>query len=441
MTQLMIERELPFLTLLNSKPETRDSQIVSDLRRRAEESYGRLGLPTTELEEWKYTNVSPLAKLDLRLPESSRGLRKSDLGSFSLGESVMELVFVNGRYSSVLSNAGAFDSPLLIRALSSVTEESSQAIDRHLTRAADFSTHAFVALNTAMFEDGVLIVVPPGLVVDRPIHILFVTRSDVPVITNPRVLIVAEKESHVSVIETYAGLGAGGSFTNTVSEILVMESASVHHYKVQREPAGSFHIGTASFLQHRSSQVSSFVITLGSGLSRNEVNVRLEGEGADCSLDGLYLLDGRQHADNHTVVDHVVPHTSCNELYKGVLDGKSTGVFDGKIIVRKDAQKTSSQQRNHNLLLTDEATADSKPQLEIHADDVKCTHGSTIGQLEEDSLFYLQARGIGLEHARNLLTYGFASEVVEKMKVEPLREQLQKIVLDRLPSSNPEDRP
>lgn len=253
---------------------------------------------------------------------------------------------------------------------------------------------------------------------------------------NPRILVIARRGSRVRVVETYAGSGA--YFNNPVTELIAEPSAGITHYKVIRESSESFHMATLAVRQERDSSVTSSVITLSGGLVRNEIVVGLAGEGSTVTLDGLYVTSGTQHVDNQTVIDHQKPHCTSSEHYKGILDGRSRGIFDGKIIVRKDAQKTSSRQTNNNLILSESATVDTKPQLEINNDDVKCSHGSTIGRLDDDALFYLRTRALGEDQARALLTYAFASEIVDRLKIPSLRDLLQRELTEQLPAARTE---
>jgi Fe-S cluster assembly protein SufD len=341
------------------------------------------------------------------------------------------------------------------------------SIELHLARHASYHDHAFVALNSAFMKDGAFVYVPKGKVVERPIHLLFVStrpastglsagpstglrtgfdsaqdRPGTAVVSHPRNLIVADDGSQAMIVESYVGVGTNVYLTNVVTEIVGGKNAVIDYYKLQRENEEAFHIATVQAHLDRSSNFSSHSIDLGGALVRNDLNATLDGEGIECTLDGLYMVTGRQHVDNHTRIDHVKPHCSSRELYKGLLDGKSRGVFNGKIYVHKAAQKTDAKQTNKNLLLSEGATINTKPQLEIYADDVKCTHGSTIGQLDQDAVFYLRSRGLDLATARNLLTYAFASEMVGRIKVEPVRAQIENLLVTRLRNgSRAEDTP
>jgi len=306
-------------------------------------------------------------------------------------------------------------------------------LERHLGRYADPATHAFVALNTAFFEDGTFIEIPKGAVLQKPLHILQVSYgAGQPSVSHPRNLILVGDTGQASIIETYFSLEEDVTFTNAVTEIVAGEGALVDYCKLQQESDAAFHYARVQVQQERSSSVTTHSIQLGGALTREEVQTVLGGEGAESLLHGLYIITGRQHVDNHTLIDHAKAHCSSREVYKGVLEGKSQGVFNGKILVRPDAQKTDSKQSNKNLLLSEDAIINTKPQLEIYADDVKCTHGATVGQIDPEAVFYLRSRGIGVHEAKKLLTYAFANDVMERIKFEPLREKLAERLYARL---------
>lgn len=394
--------------------------VVTDLRMEAAETFEKLGWPTPRIEEWRYTSLAPLQKIAWRTDEAANAV---DTPASLASHAAMELVFVNGR---------------LVAGENLHRGES----DVHL---ADWEGNALVALNTAHQQDGARIVIPAGKVVDGFIHLLFVGRGDAPsaaggtgIWSHPRNTIVVGRNAQVTIVETYVGTGA--YFTNSVTEILAEESAVVDHYKIECESRDAFHVGNIFIRQERAANVTSHNISIGGAIARTETHVALAGEGASVALDGLFVGSGTQHLDNRTVIDHIKPHCESFELYKGILDQNARGIFDGKIIVRPDAQKTVSRQVNRNLLLSETAVVDSKPTLEIHNDDVKCNHGSTIGQIEQEPLFYLRSRGIGEEAARNLLVYAFASELVDRMKIEPVREQIRRALFRSLPQRLPKRR-
>jgi Fe-S cluster assembly protein SufD len=414
------------------------------VRKAAIHRFAELGFPTTKNEEWKYTNVSPIARIPFQ-PVSERETKRSvvDLPAYPiLTEEIAgtRLVFVDGQYSQSLSAAA---SPKGVKAgsLARALADNEPSVETHLARYADFEDRAFVALNTAFMQDGAFIEISKDVVVDRPIHLLYISTADgQPTVTHPRNLILVGRGSQVNIIEAYVGLelpdrgfpADDAYFTNSVTEVVAGEGAVVDYCKVQQESAQAFHVASLNFQQERSSSVTTHAFAFGSVLDREDVTTVLHGEGAESLLHGLYLISGEQHVDNHTVIDHAKPHCSSRELYKGILDGKSSGVFNGKIIVRKDAQKTDSKQSNKNLLLSEDSVINTKPQLEIYADDVKCTHGATIGQIDQEAVFYLRSRGIGLEEARSLLTQAFASDVIDKIKFEPVRARLREALVARL---------
>jgi Fe-S cluster assembly protein SufD len=397
--------------------------------------FAETGFPTLRDEEWKYTNLQPLARTAFACaagrPEISRDrlaqLRFSDLASH-------RLVFVNGRYAPELSDPGSLPEGVQARSLGEVLREAPEQVEQHLARYASYEDHAFTALNTAFLRDGAYLFVPAQVVVEQPIQLLFLSTSpEVPLVSHPRVLVHAGMNSQATVIETYLGLDSEAHFTNPVTELVLEEGAVVDHYRVQNESRKAFHIGGLQSYQGRSSSLTTHSISLGGLLSRNNLTAVLDGQGANCTLNGLYVLNGDQHVDNHTRLEHAQPHCSSREVYKGILDESSRGVFHGRILVRRAAQKTDSKQTNNNLLLSDHALVNTQPQLEIYADDVKCTHGATIGQLNSDALFYLRSRGIGPSAARSLLIYAFASEMIGRVKVDSLREKLDDFLFERLP--------
>jgi Fe-S cluster assembly protein SufD len=452
---------------------------LHEIRRAAIEGFAEKGFPTTRQEDWRNTNVAPIAAVPFQPAASSweRGHSFASLGTGSASSPAgilpalsierlplvdldcPRLVFVNGRFSKTLSTLDALPKGVKAGSLAEALATDGKTLERHLTRyVSDYREHAFVALNTAFLEDGAFIDIPKGMILEKPIYLLYISDpSGSPAVSYPRNLIIAGRESQASIIEGYIGLGgtplagsvqrrseaaatAGASslardgiyFTDAVSEVAVGESAVLAYHRIQQESERAFHFGRLLFHQERSSSVVTHSVAFGGALVREEVNTVLAGEGAEATLNGLYIVTGRQHIDNQTTLDHVQPHCSSREVYKGVLDGESSAVFNGKIIVRKDAQKTDSKQSNKNLLLSEKAIIDTKPALEIFADDVKCTHGATIGQINPEAVFYLRSRGIGRQEARELLTYAFANDLLERIKYEPLRERLREGLFARL---------
>lgn len=408
---------------------------LRQIRKGAIERFAELGFPATQKEEWRFTNVAPIAKTRFRPARYglSRSITEKIQRSPFADLDCSRLVFVNGRYCPELSSLRGLPRGVRACSLAAVLADGAGTLEQHLARYASLKDHAFVALNTAFIEDGAYVEIPKGLVLEKPIFLLFVSfAGGSPTVSHPRNLILIGGESQVTLIEGSVGLEEEVYFTNAVSEVVVGENAVVEYCKLQGESEQAFHMGTLQVEQDRNSNVSTYSISLGSALNRQDVNAVLDGEGAECRLQGLYAVTRRQHIDNYTTIDHAKPHASSRELYKGILDGKSSGVFHGRIIVRKDAQKTDAKQSNKNLLLSDDATINTKPQLEIYADDVKCTHGATIGQIDQEAIFYMRSRGIAREEARSMLTYAFANEIITRLKFEPLRVRLTEALFRRL---------
>jgi Fe-S cluster assembly protein SufD len=407
------------------------------VRKAALDRFVALGFPTLDDEEWKYTNVAPIAKTSYRLGTESKvpGLKVEQLQRITFGEMECSyLVFLNGRFAPQLSRIRPLPEGVRIGSLAAALEEEPGRVEPHLARHAGFEKQAFVALNTAFLQDGAFVHLPRRKVMEEPIHLIFVTSPNgAPLISHPRNLIVAEEGSQVSVVESYVSLGDAAYLTNAVTEVVASDGAVVDLCKLQRESEQATHVATLQSHLSRSTRFASHSISLGGALVRNDVNMVLDAEGIECVLNGLYLAQETQHVDNHTFIDHAKPHCASREFYKGVLSGRSHGVFNGKILVRKDAQKTDAKQTNKNLLLSEEALVDTKPQLEIYADDVRCTHGATIGQLDEDALFYLRSRGVGREDARSLLIHAFATDLISRIPVKPVRTGLECLLMTRLP--------
>ena len=362
---------------------------MQELRERAFARFAEAGFPTRHDEEWRFTNVTPIART----------------------------TFHRGEWDRLL----AYPEP--------VTELAASEVEAHLGRHAGFGENPFTALNTAFLGDVTALRVPAGAVIEKPIEITYgVPEHGSPAAVHPRTLIVVGANAQCTIVETFKGTGS--YLTNPVTEIVVGEGAVVDHYKIQKEDTNAFHVAAMAASLGRSANFSTHSISLGGALVRNEVGVVLS-EGTEATVNGLYLVNGTQHVDNHTVIDHAKPHGTSHELYKGILDGKASAVFNGRIIVRKDAQKTDSKQTNKNLVLSDDAVINTKPELQIHADDVRCTHGATIGQLDAEAMFYMQSRGIGKEQARNLLTYAFAQDIIDRIKVRSLRDSLERFLFEK----------
>jgi Fe-S cluster assembly protein SufD len=410
---------------------------VLRLRETAMDRFEQINLPTTDAEDWKYTNVAPIARGGFApvAPDSHIELSADVVAGFIAPEASSHLVFVNGVYRAEFSSVGNLPAGVVVVNLAeALTGEHEFDMRSHLARPTETEIDGFNTLNAAFLgNSGALIYLPKGTQVASPIQLLFLNVfAPQPPAIFPRVLVVAERESAATIIESYAAPEESVSFTNAVVEVFVGENARVTHYKVQRESERAFHIATTNAELGRSGVYDLTTITLGAQLSRHGLNIKLGHEGAECWADGLYLVGTGQHADTHSLIDHSSPHCTSHQLYKGILDGKSRAVFNGKVFVHRNAQKTDAMQSNKNLLLSNEARVDTKPQLEIYADDVKCAHGATVGQLEEEELFYLISRGLHPDLARNLLTYGFAEELVEKIKIESIKQQLDEAILNRL---------
>jgi len=433
-TETLITTENSYLrdfTGSNSGSETPGPQWLLNLRQSAALRFGEVGFPTRRNEEWRFTNVSPIAETPFTLAsKTDSAMTAETLSGYTYeGMGGTQLVFVNGHFQPDLSSQ-EFPAGVTVSTLSAAMEASPEMIEAQLGRWAKFTTQAFVALNTAALEDGAFVHLERNTVVKEPIHLLFLSTPNAgPTVSHPRTLIIAEANSQATIVESYSGTADTVYFTNAVTEITAAENVVIDHYKVQRESRKAFHVATMQLQLARSTNFSSHSVGLGGLLVRNDANAYLGGEGIECTLNGVYLGNDRQIIDNHTEIDHAMPHCNSHEIYKGILDGHSRGVFNGKIFVREDAQKTDAKQTNQTLLLSPTAQIDTKPQLEIFADDVKCTHGATIGQLSDEALFYLRARGISKDNARALLTYAFASDIVSRIKIDAIRAQLDQVLL------------
>jgi Fe-S cluster assembly protein SufD len=420
-----------FQSMRESSPTVPWLELV---RNGAIDRFEQLGFPAVHDEEWKYTNLAPLAKQNF-VPAIRSTNVSLDAARFVYPETTTaHLIVVNGFLSEELSVITGLEKVVAIDLLSAVADARYNKIARaYLARNAGYHNNGLAALNTAFLQSGLFLWIPKNVQVETPIQITFLTDADhVDAASFPRLLVVADENSSATLIESFVSTRSRQYFTNAVAEVVLKEGARLEHYRMQRESDKAFHTSITSASLGRSSSYDTTSINLGARLSRHDVSVVLDHEGAECWVDGLYLVGSDQHTDTHSVIDHQQPHCNSHQLYKGILDGNARAVFNGKIFVREGAQKTDAIQTNKNLLLSPQARVDTKPQLEIYADDVKCAHGAAVGQIDREELFYLQARGINPELARNLLTYGFAEEVIGKIKIESLRSQLDQIVLSRL---------
>ncbi|HJU72707.1 MAG TPA: Fe-S cluster assembly protein SufD [Gemmatimonadaceae bacterium] len=416
--------------------EGRSAERPAWLAARRAEALARfeaLGFPTTRNEDWHYTSLSPLSEATFQPMSAPAGAVSADhVAAYSFGIAAPKIVFVNGRYSAALSSLQGLAPGVRVLRLASAVLEEPTLLERYLTRFAAIEEHALTALNTAFLHDGVVIHVNGGTEAAEPIHILHVSDSVAEGgVTHPRALIVVEPNAKATVIEQYTGEPRTRYFVNAVTEVSVGNGATLNHYKIQREGSAALHVGTVEVRQGRDSHYNSFSFASGGALSRTNIYTVLAGAGCGCTLNGLYMLAGSQHGDHQTRIEHVEPNCFSREIYKGILDDESHGVFNGKVYVHPEAQKTDGKQTNNTLLLSERAKIDTKPQLEIFADDVKCTHGATVGRIDELALYYMKSRGIGHETARKLLTYAFAAEVLETIELEPLRDGLERLTLER----------
>jgi Fe-S cluster assembly protein SufD len=410
---------------------------VFPLRKAGIARFAELGFPTLQQEDWRFTNVGPIARLPFKpiFQVSPDSLTQEAIAEFTFGKlAATRLVFVNGHYVAELSSSPApLPQGVIVGSLAAALASDSALIKEHLARYPEGEDNPFVALNAAFFQDGGLIYVPAGKRLETPVHLLHISTSkEVGATSHPRNLVIAEAGSHMTVLESYVSTGEGSYFTNAVTELSLGEGAVLEHVKFQDESRNAYHMAAIHAHLGRSCNFVSHSIATGARISRNSIRTALAGEGVECILNGLYLTRGDQLTDHHMVVEHAQPHCTSHEYYNGILDGRSRGVFHGRILVRQAAQKTDAKQTNKNLLLSEDATVDTKPQLEIYADDVKCTHGATVGQLNEESIFYLRARGIGAETARRMLIHAFAGEIIERIRHAPAREELDKLVWERL---------
>jgi len=420
-------------------PGARDAPWLRRLRDEAIARFGELGFPTTRLEEWKYTRTQAFEKtlFEPWADGAEREITREGVEALAFPLFACSVyVFVDGRFAEALSAPRSLSGDLHVRSIARVRAEEPAALEPRLGALAAVKEDAFTALNTAFFEDGAFVHLPRGEHTQQPIHLVFVnTRTDTPRMAHPRVLVDAEEGSRATLIVDHVALEANEGvqrFTNAIVEARVGANARLDCVLLQRECDDTLHVSRTHVHQARDSRFASHSLTLGGAFVRNDLAVELADEGADCTMNGLFLGLGRRHVDNHTLVEHAMPHGTSRELYKGILADRSRGVFRGRVIVHPGAQKTSAQQSNPNMLLSDDAEIDTKPQLEIHADDVRCSHGSTIGQLDAAALFYLRSRGIDESAARRMLVQAFAAEVTGALPDEALGQSVRDMIVERL---------
>lgn len=410
---------------------------LHEIRRRGLARFVELGFPTFKDEDWRQTPLAPVLDVAWTPAEPPAAMPSpAALRPFLFGDEVTaRLVFVNGCFSPSLSFRGEVPDNVFIGSLAEALSTQPDWVREHLAQQLGFENQPFAALNTAFIADGAAVYVPRGVTLPQPVHLLFLSSGDAgPSVAYPRSLVVVEESAGLSLVEHYASLSDRPTLTNAASEVVCGENSRVDHYKVQSEGKGARHVGAMQARQARGANYTHHSISLGAAWARHDLSTLLAGEGVEALLHGLFVLTGEQLCDHHTRIEHAAPHCRSFELYKGVLDQRARGVFNGRIYVHREAQKTDSKQSNGNLLLSDDAVVFTKPQLEIFADDVKCTHGATIGRLDEDAFFYMRSRGIGREESRTLLIYAFASEVIDRIRIEPLRRQLLRALVEHLPN-------
>ena len=442
MTQTLsrYERYLSDFRALEDDSQTDGPAWLPRVRENALASFSELGFPTARKgnEKWKYTNVGPIADASFSYPLESGPVRtnRRDLRRAApWDDGWINLVFVDGHYSDALSTAAGATNGVRVTSLAKAIRSDTDVVEEHLGRYAPVDSDGFTALNTAFVRDGAFVRVPDGETVDSPIHLVFVsTERGEPTVSYPRVLVVAGPDSRVTIIESYVALSHNRYFTNGVAEMVVGRGAVVDHYRLLAESENAYHVGVARVHQSADSTFSSRAFVKGVAMGRYDLYVLLDGPGCTCLLNGLYMTSGSEHIDNFINIDHAKPHSTSRLYYKGILDGRSRAVFGGTVWVRRDAQKTDALQSDKNLVLSPHAEVDSKPALFIDADDVKCGHGATAGNIDQDTVFYMRSRGVDLETASQLLIYGFAREIIDTVHVEELRSYLEALFLESLPS-------
>lgn len=421
-------------TSLESRQNGGAKSELHSYRKDALRRFNEMRFPTIKDEEWKYTNINPvIAKYFLPSADSASTVVSEGVDRFFINRNdFIHIVFFNGKFSKELSSDWENTKGFTVTSLKSAIKDMPEVVSRYIGKNAQIEDNIFTALSSAFIEDGTFIYVEKNTIVEKPVHIFYVTSSGEEIMNSPRNLFIAGTNSQIKVIESYESLTSGSYFTNVVTEIFLEEGAVVEHIKIQDEALSAFHISRTEVSQKKASNYLSYNVDFGGSIVRNNLHTKFLEPGAENNLRGLYLTSGNQLVDNHTKIDHAMPHCLSHELYKGVLNDSSRAVFNGKVMVRKDAQKTNAFQENKNLLLSEDALVNTKPQLEIFADDVKCTHGATVGQLSKDSLFYLKSRGFSHETAMRVLIYAFASDVVHAIDIKEIRDYLEKKIAEKL---------
>jgi len=423
-----------FNQLQSSDPEP----IISSIRKGGFETFNKAGLPSFKNEEWKYTKISNLFNKEYHLSAGKlkAEITVSDVDAIRLPgfENANELVFVNGRFAPELSTIRSSEKELVVLPLEEAAKGNyKQLVEQHLNKSSLFIKDGIHALNTSFIYGGIFIYANKSQVPEHPVYLYHISDArDNHTLSQPRSLVFVEQSAKLQLVESYTTIGSMDSFTNEVIEIVVDTNAILEYYKIQNDVINASQVGTTHIRQIGKSFVHALTVSLNGGIIRNNTDIIMEAAGNEAHMYGLYLLKGRTHVDNHTLVDNTKPNCFSNEFYKGIIDEYATGVFSGKIFVRPDAQKTNAYQSNKNILLSDNATVNTKPQLEIFADDVKCSHGCTVGQLDEEALYYLRTRGISKEHAQSMLLHAFAADIMEQIKIEALRKHVEELITERL---------
>ena len=429
------EKYLEIFDQFNNRADAGQPRWLQRLRQDAFARFSEIGFPTTHDEDWRFTNVAAVSNAAFELA-GVEAVTKEQLEPFGASQFACCLVFVNGLFSRELSTLAELPKGVAVGSLAAQLKNDPAGVEHHLGQYLNTQRDSFASLNTAFIEDGVYVHVPRGSVVETPIYVLYVTvPGAAPTMNHPHNLIMAQENSQVTVVEDYVSLGDGITFSNAATELVAGDNANVSHYMIVREGEQAYNFSTLRIQQGRHANVATHSLLLSGALVRNNVHPVLAGEGSECLINGLFMANGRQHMDNYMLVEHASPHCDSRQFYNGILNGQSHGVFHGRIIVHKDAQKTDAKQTNRNLLLSDDAQIDTKPQLEIYADDVKCTHGATIGQFDDNALFYLRSRGLAEAAARHVLLLAFANQCLDRMNSPQLRDHLEKLVVAGLPEA------
>ncbi len=410
------------------------------IRKDAINNFSEMDFPDNKNEEWKYTNISSLLNNNFKLSKNNLELKENDIEKHKLKDiDAYVMIFINGKFSAEHSKLENIQNGIIIKSIEECIRNNDKIFLNHLGKYADYKDDIFTSLSTAFTADGAFITIGDNCIADKPIYLLYLTKADkVAIQTQPRNLIVAGKSSQLTVIEQFSSADNSTYFTNTITEIILQENSFIDHIKLQEESRNAFHIARMEIDQDRSSNFNSHLVSIGGKLSRNELNSKFNDEGGEAMLNGLFLIEDDQLFDVHSKIDHAKANCNSHEHFKGILDNESRGVFNGKIMVRKDAQKTNAFQENNNILLSEEALINTKPQLEIFADDVKCSHGATIGQLDNEAKFYLKSRGIGEEASKIILLHAFASDVINHIKVDAVKNYAEEIITKRINERNNE---